>query len=64
MISVMITLLLTVSTAVPAFADGPVEDVVIEGVSVPCVALGETRAQIVATVTLPGCGGKRRPGLV
>jgi hypothetical protein len=45
--SVMVVILLAVLvTAIPALAHAPAEGTVVEGVSVPGIALGETRAQV------------------
>jgi len=43
---VLLVAVLSLTVALPAFADAPATGTVIEGVSVPGVALGDTRAQV------------------
>jgi hypothetical protein len=46
---IVVTLLAVLVTAIPALADAPSTGTVVEGVSVPGVALGDTRAQVETT---------------
>jgi len=50
----LIAILLTAMLAFPVLADAPAEGVVVEGESVPGVALGDTRAQVEAAYGEPG----------
>jgi hypothetical protein len=52
-IAVLIAILFSGTMAYPVSADAPAEGVVVEGVSVPGVALGDTRAQVEAAYGPP-----------
>lgn len=52
-IAVLIAILFSGALAYPVSADAPAEGVVVEGVSVPGVALGDTRAQVEAAYGPP-----------
>lgn len=51
--SVIVAILLSTLMTVPVLADAPAEGVVVEGVSVPGVSLGDTRAQVEAVYGEP-----------
>ena len=54
--TVLIVMLLSLTATIPALADAPADGIVVEGVSVPGVALGDTRAQVQAAYGAPyGC---------
>ncbi|HSG43662.1 MAG TPA: hypothetical protein VLA72_10955 [Anaerolineales bacterium] len=46
--TILIVVLLSLATAIPALAHAPAGGIVVEGVSVPGVAIGDTRAQVQA----------------
>jgi hypothetical protein len=52
-ITVLVVVLVSLVAAIPAFAAAPAEGTVVEGVSVPGIALGDSRAQVEASVGPP-----------
>jgi len=52
-LTILVVLLVSLAAAVPVFALAPAEGTVVEGVSVPGIALGDTRAQVEAAYGQP-----------
>lgn len=51
--TVLVVVLVSLAAALPAFAAAPAEGTVFEGVSVPGIALGDTRAELVSAIGQP-----------
>jgi hypothetical protein len=51
--TILVVVLFSLATSIPVLAAAPAEGVVVEGVSVPGVALGDTRAQVQAAYGYP-----------